>query len=54
MEMLEHQIICDGKGVIAVFANESDRDIALDALKKTYPDCEFVTHKTEHNSIVVK
>ncbi len=37
---MKFKIICEGR-YIALFLNESDRDLCLDILRQTYEDCVF-------------
>lgn len=40
MEEMPYKICCDMK-VIAQFKHESDRNVAIDALRDFHDDCEF-------------
>lgn len=40
MESMRYLIVSNGD-VIAMFVNESDRDLCLEVLQEEYPDCEF-------------
>jgi len=42
MDELNYHIYDQNDKLIGSFMNDGDRDICMDALAETYPDCEFI------------